>query len=355
MLPYIFFLILLSASNIYDKTRFEKIIFLFLSLMLFAFSAFRVGGTGPGDYDAYLRLYSKVTTWEGVVDPTIHAELGFRLLSFMGNYAGFDGQFVIFIMAFLSAFPVMWLINKYSNYPIGSLLIWIPYFLTMNMHSSRVSVAASFGLLFIVSFYKSKKLSSIVFFLLAFSFHSSAICLVFIFLTRFSFRYLVSFIIMSLLFGVLLNPLVFIANIFEVVGMGHISWLITSYMSSEDYGYPMKIYDPRIILSFITVFLIYNIRNSVVNRFDFYIFKVFLIGVILMVGFSSVTIIAWRLSYFYLISCVIVIPLISKYYNERFFLSFGYIRLASLFFVFTYCLYAFPLILSSLPYKFYFL
>jgi hypothetical protein len=343
----------LLVSTIYDKTKFEKLIFIFLALILFTFSALRVGGTGPADYDAYLRLYSKVTSFESVIDPTIHAELGFRVLSFIGNIAGFDGQFIIFTMAILSVIPILCLINKYSYYPIVSLLFWVPYFLTMNMHASRVSVAASFGLLFIISFYKSKKLNCTIFFLLAFLFHSSAICLLFIFLTRFSLRTLVSFIILALLFGVALNPLFLIANIFKLIGMEHIAWLIKSYISSEDYGYPMKLYDPRIILSLISVFLIYNIRKSVNHSFDFYIFKVFVVGVILMVAFSSVTIIAWRLSYFYLISCVLVIPLICKYYNFRFFISFGRVRVMSLLYSFIYILYTLPIILAAQSYKFY--
>lgn len=353
MLPYIGVLLLLFYSVIFDRTKYEKVVFLSLSLMLIVFCAFRVGGTGPADYDAYLRLYTKVASWESVIDPTIHAELGFRILSFIGNVSGFEGQFIIFSMALLSMMPIFWLINKYSYYPIVSLLFWVPYFLTMNMHASRVSVAASFGFLFIVSFYKSNKFTCITFFLLAFLFHSSAICLLFIFLTRFSFRTLGSFIILALFFGIALNPLFLIADIFKIIGMDHIAWLIKSYISSEDYGYPMKLYDPRIILSLMSVFLIYNIRKSINHSFDFYIFKVFLVGVILMVAFSSVTIIAWRLSYFYLISCVLVIPLVCKYYNFRLFISFGRIRIMSLLYSFIYTLYTLPIILGAQPYKFY--
>ncbi|MCS6237817.1 EpsG family protein [Shewanella baltica] len=354
MLPYIFFIIVLLISTIFDKTKFEKLTFLILSLFLLTFSAFRVGGTGLADYDAYLRLYSKIVNWESVIDPTIHAELGFRLLSFIGNAAGFEGQFIIFSMALLAAIPVLWLINKYSYYPIVSLLFWTPYFLTMNMHSSRISVAVSFGLLFIISFYESRKLSSVILFLIAVSFHSSAICLFLVFLTCFTYRTLLVLIVLALLFGLVFNPFFLIANVFSLIGMDHIAWLIKSYISSEDYGYPMKLYDPRIILSLMTTLLIYNIRKSVIHGFDSYIFKVFFVGVFLMIAFSSVTIIAWRLSYFYLVSCVLVIPLICKYYNFRFFNSFGHIRMMSVFYSFVYVLYTLPIILGAQPYRFYF-
>lgn len=353
MFPYLFFTMILFFSTIYDKSKVEKLVFQVLSLLLLMFSALRVGGTGPADYDAYLRLYSKVISWNSVIDPTIHAELGFRILSFVGNSAGFEGQFIIFSMALLSAIPVLWLIRKYSYYPIISLLFWFPYFLTMNMHASRLSVAASFGFLFIISFYKSSKFKCVMFFLLALLFHSSAICLLFIFFTRFTYRTLVSFIALAFLLGSVLNPLFLIADVFTYIGMEQVAWSIKSYMSSEDYGYPMKLYDPRIVLSLMTVFLIYNIRKSISHSFDSYMFKVFFVGVLVMISFSSVTIIAWRLSYFYLISCVLVIPLVCKYYNIRFFDSTGCIRIMSLFYSFIYVLYALPVILGAQPYKFY--
>lgn len=354
MLPYIGVLLLLFYSVIFDRTKYEKVVFHFLSLILLAFCAFRVGGTGPADYDAYLRLYTKVANWEDVMDPTIHAELGFRLLSFIGNTVNYEGQFIIFSMALLSIIPVLWLINKYSYFPIASLLFWMPYFLTMNMHSSRISVAASFGLLFIVSFYKFKKINCLIFFLLALLFHSSAICLLLIFLTRLTYRTLLVSILLALLLSSVISPFILIADVFSLLGLEHIAWLIKSYISSEDYGYPMKLYDPRIILSLMSVFLIYNIRKSISLSFESYIFKVFFVGVILMLAFSSVTIIAWRLSYFYLVSCVLVIPLICKYYNFRFFNSLRCVRVMSIFFSFIYALYTLPIIIGAEPYSFYF-
>lgn len=353
MLPYLLIFFSLYSSIIYDRTKFEKLVFVFLSFVLFIFSAFRVGGTGPADYDAYLRLYSKVASWENVVDPTIHAEAGFRILSYVGNAAGFDGQFIIFSMALLSAFPIMWVIHKYSCYRIISLLVWMPYFLTMNMHASRVSVAAAFGLLFIINYYYSKKIISLLFLLLAISFHSSAICLLLVFLTKLTYRQLMSVFCISIFFGFTMNPLILIADAFKLVGLDIISWMIVSYISSDDYGYPMKFYDPRIILGVVTIFLIYNIRKSIVDAFDNYVFKLFFIGMILIILFSSVTIIAWRLSYFYLISCVLVIPLICKYYNYRFSVSLGYIRVMSNFYSLIYVLYVFPIVYNAQSYGFY--
>jgi len=224
----------------------------------------------------------------------------------------------------------------------------------MNMHASRVSVAAGFGLFFIASIYHSKKISSLVFLTLAIMFHNSAICLCLIFLTRLSYQKLLILLILAIFVGVIINPLSFIVNFFDVIGLTNFSWMITSYTASEDYGYPMRLYDPRIALSLITALLIYNIRESLNNDFENYILKVYFIGVLLMVTFSSVTIIAWRVSYFYLISCVLVIPIICKYYNNRFFNSTQRAGIMSITYSLVYILYTLPIIFGAQVYDFYF-
>ena len=149
MTPYFTLLFTLAIATLFDGKKIDKILFIILTFVMLLFSAFRVGGVGLGDYDAYLRLYLLTDTFEKVINPEVHAEIGFRFISFLGNFFGFGEQYIIIVMAMLALIPVAYMIYKYSPYKILSLIVWMPYFLTMNMHSSRTSVAASFGLLFI--------------------------------------------------------------------------------------------------------------------------------------------------------------------------------------------------------------
>ena len=354
MFPYLTILLLVLMSVIYDKSKVEKPIYYLLCIILLFFSAFRVGGTGPDDYDVYLRLYSHVKSWIDVIDPDIHAEIGFRLLSYFGNIFSLDPQFIIIAMALLAFVSISLVISKQSYYPILSLLIWLPYFLTMNMHSSRVSVSAGFGLLCINAYIHSNKFRTAVFFFIALSFHSSALILLILPLTKLSYRTLIGTLFFATMLATLLNIFSAIASVFSTLGYSKIAWAIENYQSSSDYGYSMSIYDPRILLSLLICLLIYNIRHSINVKVDHYYFKTYYIGTIILIAFSSVTILSWRLSYFYLITSVLVVPKISYYYNVRLFKSLNHVRLMTLFMSIIYAIYTVSFIVIAQPYSFYF-
>ncbi|MGP5271845.1 EpsG family protein [Psychrobacter faecalis] len=354
MFPYLTILSLVLMSAIFDKSKVEKPIYYLLCITLLFFSAFRVGGTGPEDYDVYLRLYSHVKSWIDVIDPNIHAEIGFRLLSYFGNIFNLDPQFIIIAMAFLAFGSVFLVVSKQSYYPILSLLIWLPYFLTMNMHSSRVSVSAGFGLLCINAYMHSNKLRTAIFFFTAVSFHSSALILLILPLTKLSYRTLIGMLLIAIVLGNLLNIFPAIESVFSFLGYSRIAWAIEAYQTSSDYGYAMSLYDPRILLCLLICLLIYNIRHSVNLNIDHYYFKTYYIGTIILIAFSSITILSWRLSYFYLITSVLVIPKISYYYNIRLFESLSHVRLMTLFMSIVYAAYTILFISIAEPYSFYF-
>ncbi|WP_158677969.1 EpsG family protein [Pseudoalteromonas sp. T1lg76] len=327
--------------------------FLILAFSLLVFSAFRLGGVGKGDYDAYLRLYGNIQNWEQVVDPTVHVEFGFRFLSYLGNAIGFDGQFIIAVMALLSGGIVLYVIYKYSPYKMLSLLVWFPYFLSMNMHTARTSVAAAFGLLFFIAFIHKKYYKSILYFLLAFSFHTSALVLLVIFLTRFQLKTLLLMLSFSALFFVFFSPFSMVIQAFSLIGFEKVAAFISIYLNSSDYGYPMPLYDPRILLGFLVVFLIYRARRWLSNYFNEDYFKVYILGMFLMISLSDVTVLAWRISYYFLLLGVIVIPWLAKIYNDADYQKTSIKRMATTLFILVYSLYSMPIILAAEPYEFY--
>ena len=354
MLPYLSILLASFSLSCTDGTKWQKLFILPFFTFLIVFVAFRVGGTGPKDYDAYLRLYNKLSTYENVIDPTVHAEIGFRYVSFLGNYIGFNEQFIIVAMAILSILPVAYIIYTRSHYKFLSIVIWMPYLLTMNMHSSRISVAAAFCFLTIIFLAKGRNYFALIASLVAISFHSSALALLALVFTRFDLGKLCIACFISFLLATFINPFGVLASFLSILGAEHLSWMINSYISSSDYGYPMPVYDPRIVLNFGVVLLIFNIRRSIVDDLMVFLLKVNVIGVTLMLAFSSVTIISWRVSYLFLIVTVLTIPAVSYYYNVRFYSSFGIKRIMSITFSFLFFLYVLSLIFISLPYKFYF-
>lgn len=351
MFPYILLLAAIVLMTLFDGKKYDKIIFSLLVVWMLIFAAFRVGGTGTGDYDAYLRLYSLTDTFEKVINPEIHAEIGFRILSFLGHFLGFSEQYIIVAMAFLSIIPVTYVIYKYSPYKILSLLVWMPYFLTMNMHSSRTSVAAGFGLLFLISF--AKRNTSILYFVIACLFHYSSFVLISVFLTKVRLKWFLRISILSFIIFLVISPFDLLIRFLDLIGIHRLSGFIQIYLESEDYGYKMPIYDPRILLGILVSLLILNIKNSFIKDFEISFYKIFLIGVLLMMVFSEVTIMAWRTSYYFLLIGVILIPLMAEKYNIKFQSSIGLKRLISFVFVLIYFLYTTPLIMKAEPYEFF--
>lgn len=352
MFPYLILLFAIAFSTLFDGKKLDKIIFIIFVLWMFILSAFRIGGTGEGDYDAYQRFYLAIDTFDKVINPDLHVEIGFRVLSFLGHLAGFSEQYIIIVMAALALIPVSYVIYRYSPYKLLSLLIWFPYFLTMNMHSSRTSVAAAFGLLFLLFLYEKKVFGALLSLMISVSFHSSSFILILAFLTTVSLKNLFFFSILIIPFSLLLSPLDMLMSILDIIGLDNISNSIRLYISSDDYGYPMVIYDPRILLNFGIVILIFLYRNTLFGYFKGYYSKLYIIGLILMLFFSNVVIMSWRVSYYFLLTGVIAIPFLLQVVNINIQRKYNVRRIMSIIFMFIYVFYSVSIIINSLPYKF---
>lgn len=297
-----------------DRTRVSTSIFYLFSLFVLLAMALRGNGTGLADYDAYIRIYSSIVDWYDVLNPATHVEIGFRVVSFLGNTFNSGGQFIITFMALASFIPVAWVIKKYSPYKMLSIVVWFPYIMSMNMQSSRISVAVGFGILFFICYYNKHKLLSILCFLLAVSFHTSLILLVCTFVTRLRLSVLAGTYFILLFLSFLIGFSVLFAGVLSLIGLDVIAVKFLSYVNSEHYGYPMPVYDPRIMISVFMVAAIMLIKNRVTNPFHIYLFKLFIIGSMILIAFMDVTILAWRLSYIFLIIGVLVVPIISRYF-----------------------------------------
>lgn len=352
MLPYLILISSLFVLSIFDKSKeIGGYTFLIFALTIFVFVSFRYGGTGPGDYFTYLDLYQEVDSWAYVIEPKAHVEIGFRVVSYVGNLLGFSPQYIIVVMGFLSTAFVLLFIYKYSPFKILSILIWIPYVLSMNMHSSRTSVAAGLGVMFFMFFFKRKNISAAVLFMLAVSFHISALLLLAVLATKLSLAVLFRILIVSLLVISLITPFDLFVVIAESFGIERLGWAVRNYMSSSEYGYPMKLYDPRIILNVSICLLIYNIRRSICEPLVLFLFKVVFIGTILLIVFSDVTIIAWRGSYYFLLINIVAIPMLCYYYDQRF---SSWIKIRHVAFSLTaliFLFYSAPIVINAEPYQ----
>jgi hypothetical protein len=295
-------------------------------------------------------MYQVINDWSEVVNPSVHAEAGFRVLSWFGNALGFGGQFIILVMSFISVTIPVFLIYRYSYFKNLSFIFLFPYILTMTMHSSRTSVAAAFGLMFLFSLYKKKNFSSIFWLFLAISFHSSAVSLVVALLSKLSLRYVGAISVIGASFCLMFDPFSLLSSLFSFLGYDRIVYGLEIYTNSLSSGYPLRLYDPRVVLSIfisIIIFVVYKFERD--QKLDFW-FKIFVLGTFLLVALSSSTIIAWRVSYYFLVSGIIVVPYIVMKLDWSSMANMP-VGLARLFFSYTYLVYAGAIIYGAEPYK----
>lgn len=291
----------------------RKINFLFyIMLMVFVvFAAIR--GNGNGDYFTYLQ-YSKLITDIGhVFDFDFPMEISFRVLSYAVNSVGLNSQLVLSSMAMMSVLSVGYIIYKYSSYKCVSLLIYFPFFLVMDMHASRTAVAAGFCLLSYFYFFRGKKVAYVLLTLFSASFHSaSLISLILLLLNRLKIRTIYISVVVCYLLRFFVDFIPIVQWLLNSIGLHGFSLKISGYLTQSEYSYPMSLLDPRLVMYLLICSLLLFINNDGCSHFYRFISKLFMIGTLIMVAFSEMTILSFRLSYFFLIVSPVIIPLIGE-------------------------------------------
>lgn len=352
----IIYIILLILSNRYIKNNENK--FLLMMIILFLFAALR--GNGDGDYFTYKEYAKYVKEFKDVLEQTIPMEIGFRSLAYIVNKAELNLQWVIIGMNIISLTCIYKFIKKVSPDIILSVIIFFPYFLQFDMHASRTAVAMGFGCLAIYYLINEKVNKYLIYLLLAASFHKTAIILILvIFIKNIKIEFLTSLVILgiALIFGTVININNIIVSILDFLNLYAIKSQYITYIMSTEYGYRFSLLDPRLILAIITYFscfmpnLSMNYRNTrVVNICK----NILMIGITIMIIFSRNTIIVNRVSSYFTIISIVLIPLIL--YEMRFMRDKNQTgKIFRFMYSIAYIAYSCMLILQQVEYKLYFL
>ncbi len=355
---YIAFLLLIFALSIKLNSRFNivgRVYFPFLFVLMFVFVGFRYGGTGTADYFNYLSFYDLTADFNDVVKPRVPVEIGFRFFSFIGNYFNLPSQFIILIMAFFSLLPIFYISYKYSLSIYFSLIVAFPFILAFSMQSSRSSVAMGFGLLFIISLVNKQSVISFVFFLLACSFHisSSALVLCLVLLINLRLRYFIFLLLVSISLVLFSDIFLVLSSVFSALGLSLLSAKVIGYAAGSEWGYSMPLYDPRVLLQILIALagvLAYKRYKNEFSYFYISLLKAQIMGLAIMILFSSSTIISWRISSLFFISEIILVPYICYLIDRSVTYNGIKIRFGSIMFKFSFLLYGLMMAVLSQPY-----
>ena len=270
MTPYIFTILVVSLGSLafdYSKLyKFRNIAFWIAIAYILLFVSFRSIGTANLDFEAYHRTYEALGSSARYTKGGAHITGAFVWLSSIGHFFKLKAAFITVAMGILSVVPVAYIIQKYSPRLFISLAVWLPYIFTLNMHASRGSVAVAFGFLSVILLFKKRYFSSSLCFAVAVSFHVTSVFLLVVFAACLPAR-VILIATLAALFVKLSFMLKVIAPIFSLVGLSNVSWMITNYSSSLDYGYSMSFYDPRLVLAILMSYIIYRYQLKQIINF----------------------------------------------------------------------------------------
>lgn len=325
MLPY-FIVFGLTISTLYfcskkfSDGRYSEVVFYIAMSILFLFATFR--GNGNGDYFTYKSCALLVTTFQDVISDSVPMEIGFRFLSYVMNLLNLDAQFIIIFMNLLSVGVMTIFLSKTSKNKAFSLVIYFAYYLLLDMHHTRQAVAIAFICMAYYYFKENKYIFVAFFSLLAFCFHKSSIIVVAFFIIyllvtklikkQFSLKFGIFSIVISYVFILFVGFDYLVINTLNLIGLENFANKFQGYVSSEQFGFPFDLYDPRLLYGIaIYIILKYALSKSKEfnNNFELNLWcDVLLVSNICMILLSEHTILTLRLSYYFTIISIIAVP-----------------------------------------------
>lgn len=355
MWPYYMIVgIILLLQNRNRTSSTEKYKYGIGMLSLFLFAALR--GNGDGDYFTYLEYSKKIVTLSDVFDHSFPMEIGFRWISYFVNFLEMNSQWVIVIMNFIALFLVGHFIYKYSEDKLLSILLYYPLFLQFDMHATRTAVAIAITTVAFQYSNEGKWIKFAFSVFLAICFHQSALIFVILIAVRkvyLSNRAMIAIIAGSYIFNMLFSVDQVIYDLLRLMGLKTFATKYNIYMNSEEFGYAFKLTDIRLLLFIgilICVCIFLKKRNSFENR----LVNCLVINILALLFFHEHTLLAMRLSSFFNIYTILLIPVIIEKIKIVF--SFGEYKIRSMkiAMILTYLIYIYGLLGGYVEYKTFF-
>jgi len=313
MIPYvllILFIVILQIrnKNVLDKENHK---YVFSLIILFLFAALR--GNGDGDYFTYIQYSKYITTFESVINNNFPMEIGFRIISYFINIINANQQFVIIIMNAISITCVGIFINRYSSNKMMSVFLFLPFYFSFDMHTARTAVAIGISLLSLKYVIDKNFFKFLIVVLVSSAFHTISLAVLII--------YFLAYLKINVKFGILLITMVVIStsivsvdktviSLFDMIGLHSIGSRYSIYVSNESYGYAFNIFDPRLIIA-IGLFVFAKLRLPNPNEIEKLLINITWLSAIVMIVMREHTIFVIRMSSFFTIYSIVLVPLLS--------------------------------------------
>lgn len=308
---FIVFIILWFNTNFISKTKLANTFFVLSGVLLFLIAGLRSDDVTL-DYGGYIDYYNDVIT-----DSFSRVEPSFILISQLVNYIFDDVLYLFIIYAFLGVSLKYIAINHLSNHKFHSIFIYFSYFfLLLEMTQIRVGVAAGFLLLCIRPIHERKIFQFLIFSLLAFFFHYSAlVVLLLYFLKSEDINKKVYFSLIPLGYIIYF----FDINLFFLLDFLQIDLIQIKRESYSTYDNDINLFNyvylSRIILASLLLFNIKLIKEK--NDYAILLIKIYFISLFIFSAFASIPGMSSRVSELLLIVEIILIPCLIYVFKNK--------------------------------------
>lgn len=302
---YIFIVVGFIKPKIGDKNNGKL-----LALLIPAFIIAAMRGNGMGDYFAYIRYGEHIRTINDVLYANIGMEIGYKAICYIINLFHFPRQTVIIIMNTISFSCIYVFIKKYSSDWSMPVLLYLPLYFQFEMHAARTGVAIAIVALGMGCLLDKKTWKFLLAVAIASLFHrTSFIALLLYFISKMNIQVIPGCILIFIeaLAVKILDIDRILASLMSLVRLDVFARKFLSYANSSEYGYTLKLYDPRIVIAlmvFASCSIMIKRRDDIdrlcINSVFMYLF--------MLVFFSKHTFIAYRLSSYFYIPFIIEIP-----------------------------------------------
>lgn len=264
--------------------------FLFVSLVLVAGLRYMNGGDTHNYYDAFLDSPELSSLTKSTFDDSRY-QAGYVI--FLAFCKSISNNFVVvqlFEAIFLNAI-IFFFIKRESKTPFLAIALYflLNYF-ELNMEVMREGLAVAFGLLYYIALNNKKYLWCIIWFLLAYSMHVSAlILLVFPLVNGIKFSWvgflLVSFLIIGVPFVYLTVPNI---DLYAAIIFQQEEWVTNNYIQQEfDSSLNVNFYVQHIVIWFVLpMFSVYYLSKHGEEKYTGYIYAFVALHLLAMISYA---------------------------------------------------------------------
>ena len=305
-----------------------------IGFLLIFFAAFR-GEFVDKDYQNYLESFSEflgpLDYFKNIGDWFFYEPFFYLIPSFFKSIGlPYYELTVFFLYALLGVLISMINIRRMSMFPVLSIVCWFGYYFMLH-ELTQIRAAVASGLLMMCAYHHYYKSYGkfIFFFLLALLFHYSSLLILPILLLKpkqFNLPLNITLLVVAVLLGYLHSD-IFIRPVFLINAPFIKKLTVTLQAMSEDQN-SINFFNPMFLGQMaITIWLFLNHKMLYEkNQFAYLLLKIQLMSIVALCAFSSIAVIAFRVSEFYGAVSILTTPFIVYTFRQK---LYGYIAVVT--------------------------